>query len=324
MIQAKCIEKIRDKNNIITHYRLKDNEGTERVVTSQQLKQAINNGLIDIINLKLTRDNKLMDRNISDTVKGYSKLQNISTIDVKTHAKAEMLGLAPRMVNGCVVGDSGMHTTIFSDQTTKFAGDINSESDAIFKGNQALTSPFRMRIGFNKITILNPWIMSSLHIGDKDTSTTVFIESSETIIQHELTDIKTVDEIFKIIKSQLGHYYMKINKYIMIEPSIAQNIGYEEIYSRAVSILKRQKPSSKPARRLYDLYVYIKFINCMYLSTDCTDKRYIQLACNYISEIEQLRKIVDRMHSFSDREHLEGIDYLNRAAIPFAYETLGI
>ena len=61
MIQAKCIEKFRDKHNQIYGYRLQDTQGNLKDVTSDQLKQAIKNKQINIINLTLTSDNRLID-----------------------------------------------------------------------------------------------------------------------------------------------------------------------------------------------------------------------------------------------------------------------
>ena len=59
-VQAKCIQKIRDKNNNITGYVLQDCTGKQVTVSSKELKDAIVNKKIQIINLKLTVDNKLI------------------------------------------------------------------------------------------------------------------------------------------------------------------------------------------------------------------------------------------------------------------------
>lgn len=68
MIQAKCIEKIRDKNNNIIAYQLIDTNNCKQVVKPLQLKNAIKSGSILVSNLKLTKNNKLIDHdeNISD------------------------------------------------------------------------------------------------------------------------------------------------------------------------------------------------------------------------------------------------------------------
>ena len=61
MIQAKCIQKFRNKQNQIVGYRLQDLQGNLKDVTPQQLKQAIQNNQINITNLTLTSDNRLIN-----------------------------------------------------------------------------------------------------------------------------------------------------------------------------------------------------------------------------------------------------------------------
>ena len=67
MVQAKCTEKIRDKNNHIIGYRLIDKNKNAIVVKSNRLKEVIRSGQLDIINLTLTSDNRLVDKK-PDTV----------------------------------------------------------------------------------------------------------------------------------------------------------------------------------------------------------------------------------------------------------------
>lgn len=61
MIQAKCIQKFRDKNNHIYGYRLQDINGKTQDVRPDNLKQAIANKQIHVVNLTLTSDNRLVD-----------------------------------------------------------------------------------------------------------------------------------------------------------------------------------------------------------------------------------------------------------------------
>ena len=62
MIQALCLQKFRNKNNQIIGYRLQDRNGNTLDVKSEYLKQAIRNKQINILNLTLTSDNKLIDK----------------------------------------------------------------------------------------------------------------------------------------------------------------------------------------------------------------------------------------------------------------------
>ena len=61
MIQAKCIQKFRNKQNQIIGYRLQDLNGQIQDVTPDNLKNAIKNKQIHIVNLTLTSDNRLVD-----------------------------------------------------------------------------------------------------------------------------------------------------------------------------------------------------------------------------------------------------------------------
>ena len=61
MIQAKCIEKFRDNTGKIYGYRLQDINGQVQDVQPENLKIAIRNKQIHIVNLTLTADNRLVD-----------------------------------------------------------------------------------------------------------------------------------------------------------------------------------------------------------------------------------------------------------------------
>ena len=67
MIQAICINKIRDKNNRIQGYHIKDNYGKVIYIDSNELKQQIRNNNIQIANLTLTSDNRLVDTGIENS-----------------------------------------------------------------------------------------------------------------------------------------------------------------------------------------------------------------------------------------------------------------
>lgn len=76
MIQAKCIQKFRDKQNKIIGYRLQDINGQTQDVTPEILKKAIFNNQISVVNLTLTSDNRLVDSKEDDNIR--------KNIDVKT------------------------------------------------------------------------------------------------------------------------------------------------------------------------------------------------------------------------------------------------
>ncbi len=61
MIQLKCIQKFRDDSGKIYGYRLVDFNGQTQDVTPENLKNAILNGQVNVVNLTLTSDGRLVD-----------------------------------------------------------------------------------------------------------------------------------------------------------------------------------------------------------------------------------------------------------------------
>lgn len=77
----KCVLKYRDKNNNIVGYKLASLENKQVCnVTPQELKQAIQKQSVKITNLKLTSDNKLIDKD--DTLENVEQCQNINTNNI--------------------------------------------------------------------------------------------------------------------------------------------------------------------------------------------------------------------------------------------------
>ena len=68
MILATWIQKFRDKNNIIIGYRLQDSNGAVIDVEPQKLKAVILSGQLEVSNLKLTSDGRLIDKRESTVI----------------------------------------------------------------------------------------------------------------------------------------------------------------------------------------------------------------------------------------------------------------
>ncbi|MBR1453926.1 MAG: hypothetical protein IJ593_04710 [Lachnospiraceae bacterium] len=78
MVDAICLEKIRNKNGTIIAYKIMSNTDV-RVVNAKEIKDAIRNNKINIINLRLTSDNRLVDKgNSDDTILKISDNVNFS------------------------------------------------------------------------------------------------------------------------------------------------------------------------------------------------------------------------------------------------------
>ena len=70
MLQVKCTQIFRDSKGKIFGYRLKDLAGKEVDVKPDNLKQAIKAGKLNVINLTLTSDNRLMRKEAKSNLKG--------------------------------------------------------------------------------------------------------------------------------------------------------------------------------------------------------------------------------------------------------------
>lgn len=64
MIEVLCINKYRDTSGRISGYAVQDNQGNVKLVETNQLKKAIINNQIRVVNLKLTSDGRLIDDRI--------------------------------------------------------------------------------------------------------------------------------------------------------------------------------------------------------------------------------------------------------------------
>lgn len=65
MIVCKCLSKERDTSGKITRYALQDSCGHTCIMGADELKQKIHYKEIDVLNLLLTSDNRLIDKNIT-------------------------------------------------------------------------------------------------------------------------------------------------------------------------------------------------------------------------------------------------------------------
>lgn len=76
MVNARCIKKIRNNSGAIQSYVLEDSKGNIRQLESNLLKKIIKDGtLITVENLRLTTDNKLIDKYIKQPEEEISKEQ---------------------------------------------------------------------------------------------------------------------------------------------------------------------------------------------------------------------------------------------------------
>ena len=106
MLKVKCIQKFRDKNNVVIGYRIIDQNGNTTDISSKSLKQAIKQGRLEVINLTLTSDNRLIDKAIAQTPTQQTQKpikqshQEIIDID-KMLSRLKLLGCVIEIAEGC-------------------------------------------------------------------------------------------------------------------------------------------------------------------------------------------------------------------------------
>lgn len=293
MIWCTCIQKIRDKNNIITHYEVVDMNGLHRTVTKDILKSAILSGQLGVVNLNLTKDGKLMDRNTEDQAKLMNKL-GINTVtqkDNNAYMKSKLIGTAP------TIDDKGMITGWPSSQlvaitpnikgTSYIATNLSIDKTLIFYGNnEFIVEGWKLKV--DKVVIKNPTIISNIINHDLLANT---IE-----ICYDNMDTKILDIIFKLYKTdKIAYDNKKMTKFIISE----EKVDKQDAFNKTLKILDRQKPSSKNDRRAYDIVAYLRLLNTVYESYN--DKLILNTAYKYIDEYKNIIKYAFLQNSeFSD------------------------
>lgn len=69
MLLVKCVEKIRDNNGVITHYVLQDTNGDLKKAEACYVKEALKDGRISCVNLKISSDGRVISKKVKEEVK---------------------------------------------------------------------------------------------------------------------------------------------------------------------------------------------------------------------------------------------------------------
>lgn len=91
MIYAVCVDKLRDNNNVITQYKLRDFFCKESIFDAVTLKEYISKGKLSVCNLTLTSDNKLVEKKVESLTEipnvfgKVQHLQNMNNSQSVTH-----------------------------------------------------------------------------------------------------------------------------------------------------------------------------------------------------------------------------------------------
>lgn len=98
IIMAIYTEKYKDKNGRIVGYRIKDTLGRCQDISSKQLKQAMSSNAINILNLKLTVDGRLVDKAVSAHILKDKNLQIVSNNSTLEKASRELTEVAKALL----------------------------------------------------------------------------------------------------------------------------------------------------------------------------------------------------------------------------------
>lgn len=283
MFYYKCINKIRNKNNVIESYELMDLEGNRKIVDKDLLKEKIRDGSVTITNLLLTKDNKLIARSVSDEAALMKKLgvDSLSSNDEKLILKAKMIGAAPEVDDkGKLVDTSNNSSNVI--HITPDVRSINSiyerDKNIVIHGNNKLE--ILNYVYCKELQIKNPTVLDAL-LGHKFKAETI-------IISVDNMDEKIIDLIFKAIKTSIEDFAREYNRCtILIDNS---KLDKEIALKRMKAVLKRQKPSSNYGRRAYDLSVYIHLMVCLAISY--RDSAFLDGLNNYIKKFETLMNLL--------------------------------
>jgi len=77
MFQATCIEKIRDENNNIIGYKIIGKDKKPISVKSESLKKAIKSGQLEVTNITLTSDNRLINKKPVTSLKQINNIESL-------------------------------------------------------------------------------------------------------------------------------------------------------------------------------------------------------------------------------------------------------
>lgn len=283
MVWCRCIQKIRDKNGVVQEYEVADFNQEHRIVSKEVLKAAIESGQLSVVNLRLTKDGKLVNRSTEAEAQLMAKLtrNEITQADINAKANADLLGLSASVVDGIAKISPNAPSVLITADVKALDSFIDfTNQNVTFIGNnpvERLHPTYRAR----EVIIKNPTIVTGLYNHE--------IMSPIIKLSVDNTDSKILDIIFKTYKTDsAGNYHFFNNsvafKKLQIIIIDRATLNIEEALDKMRKILARQKPSSKNDRRCYDLLAYLRLMYSMYISY--ADERFIDGAEIYIDEFQ--------------------------------------
>ena len=136
MITCKCIQKFRDRNNVIYGYRLIDINGKTQDVTPADLKNAIRNKQVNVVNLSLTSDSRLIDKKEETILENKKIMPN--EVKKPREINEEINEVLHRMAEKVVksLGYSEVEYVEHEDSTPGYVHMIVSLPNLIYRGTR--------------------------------------------------------------------------------------------------------------------------------------------------------------------------------------------
>ena len=122
MLKVKCVQKFRGKDNSIRGYRIIDQYGNAKDISSEELKKSIRLRVLEVINLTLTSDNRLIDKGITQTPTQQTPTQQTQKPIKQSHQKIiDIAKIVSKLkLLGCVIEiDEGCDHTIYLIKMSK-------------------------------------------------------------------------------------------------------------------------------------------------------------------------------------------------------------
>ena len=284
MIWCKCVDKIRDKNGVILQYDLVSVSGERKIVDKDALKRAIMNNQIGVVNLRVSSDGKLLNRSIEDEARLTAQLssKNIEQVEQEKIAnkekrfamKANLLGAAATLdSNGVVIGIPQKGRIIVTPDAKYIGSNLEWNGREVeINGTNVIKNLHNMNLA-DTVIVKNPTTLADISEHN--------LRPHKLILDFDQIDEKTIDIIFKTYKTEVEDDITYHSKQILINPD---RLPEDKAVDRARKILMRQKPSSKEARRCYDIVVYLRLIQTIIESYKNTE--LLPMAKEYIAEYQ--------------------------------------
>lgn len=131
-IICKCIKKFRNKQGKIIGYRLQDTKGQIKDVSTTDVKNAIKQCKINIINLQLTTNNRLIDKNTSSTSVKNDTRKTVERISEKA---VPVVNTEPNIITEFLMKYL-VNTGYYDENTGSYKDKNNVVSDRIENGKK--------------------------------------------------------------------------------------------------------------------------------------------------------------------------------------------